>query len=301
MHLKWQPNSSTSALHAAHACWSYPDRITDREVLAILGPYADRLGPWIAHASPPNGETLWDTLIATGCEIDSNDNLAAEVLRKCGLAEREDLQGGQFAGLITDVEAAFVGLFPQYVQQCPLRLRPLQEQWLGYGRGLMMQWRRLTRIETLIDGCRIIGVQPVLGGYGKSHPDQNLVRIEAVLTNSRPELPEVVRLAWLIAQLHIDPPWLDDVSALPLSELMVPLAMIPAMLAAAQEIELARCDQHSVMLAIEDWLVSIPQAARDPRSLSANLLDWWQTEGQTGPEWGHSLRILANRLVARGA
>jgi hypothetical protein len=298
MHLRWQPNSSTSALHAAQGCWRFPDRITDPEVLATLGPYAEHLGGWIANASPADESMLWDTLIATGCEIESNGDLAAAVLRKCGLAESADLQSERLAGLITDVEAAFAGLFPQYLPQCPLRLRPLQEQWLGYGRGLMSQWKRLVRIESLIDGCRVIGVQPVVGGYGKSHPDQNLVRIEAVLTNSRPELPEVVRLAWLIAQLHIDPPWLDELNALPLSEVMVPLAMIPAMLAAAQEMELARCDHDAVALAIEHWLVSIPQVVRSPRSLSANLLDWWQTEGQTGPDWGESLRIFANRLVA---
>ena len=64
--------------------------------------------------------------------------------------------------------------------------------------------------------------------------------IEAVLANPRFELPEVVRLGWLLAMLNFDLARYRD----PLSdaERVLPLAMIPPVLAAAAEVELTRFD-----------------------------------------------------------
>ena len=52
----------------------------------------------------------------------------------------------------------------------------------------------------------MILVQPVLGGAGAAHWLYNSVHIEAVLANPVAELPEVVRLGWLLAQLNFDLP-----------------------------------------------------------------------------------------------
>jgi hypothetical protein len=306
MQLHWKPNLSTSALHAAEACWRYPEQVNDPEVLSTMRPYGERLGRWITelHAVEKHGpvepQGFWDTLITTGSAIDSNRELAAAVLRNRQVLDTDGSLGSLLADLITDVEAAFRQLFPRYDEQSAFRFRPLQEQWLGYGRGLMNQWKRLVRQDALVDRCTVIGLQPILGGFGKAHPDSDLVRIEAVLTNARPELPEVIRLGWLLAQMECESSelFLRDVSVdLPT---LIPLATIPSILAAGQELELTRCDSTHVALAIKHWHVSSPCAplseTESPSKLASSLLAWWNSSERAQAPWQASVQMLAKQL-----
>ena len=53
----------------------------------------------------------------------------------------------------------------------------------------------------MLPQCDVLLIHPALGGAGEAHLAYNSVRIEAVLANPNADLPEVVRLAWLIAQV----------------------------------------------------------------------------------------------------
>ena len=63
---------------------------------------------------------------------------------------------------------------------------------------------RLTERELVVERADVILVHPVLGGGGWAYPPYNAVCFEAVLANPIAELPEVVRLGWLLAQLNLD-------------------------------------------------------------------------------------------------
>jgi hypothetical protein len=296
MHLNWSPSASTSALHTAEACWRFPNRLVDPHVLATFGDDARRLGDWIEDIATQYSDRFWDDLVAMGSLIDSNQALASSVLRKrVGNAIAES-HSNQLAGFVTDIEATFVQSFPKYVEQSPLRMRPLQEQWLGFGGGLMAHLKRLTEKGLFVDECRVIGVQPVLGGFGKAHLDQNLVRIEAVLTNPLAELPEVVRLAWLIAQLQLDLPAYNERLGPGLAHRLAPIAMLPPALAAAEVLEIGRCDEATAALAIEHWQIPLPTDGDLRSQLAPALMDWWETYLQTRPAWETAMRALAKIL-----
>ncbi|MFN9604369.1 MAG: hypothetical protein ACK6A7_13115 [Planctomycetota bacterium] len=296
MQVTWKPNLSTSALHVAEASWQTPDRVTDPEVLATMQPYADRLGRWVADHFPGDQQPFWSTLISTGSTIDSNRELASAVLGLHGRSDLDATQASLLAGLITDVEAAFRGLFPKYVEQSAFRFRPLQEQWLGYGRGLMTQWNRTAKRNSMIDACIVIGMQPVLGGFGKSHPDRDMVRIEAVLTNARPELPEVIRLGWLISQLNPHTEGFFEPVASESTTHLIALATLVPTLAAGQEIELTRCDVTTVSAAIEQWLPSHSTERETPTELASLLLEWWHSPVRVASDWAAATHILAKQL-----
>ena len=189
MQLSWKPSLSASALHTSEACWNHPELIHDDEVLSLMRPHAERLGRWIATLPTADPTVFWDTLIVTGSIIDSNRELASVAIGECGVQDESGAHTSQLSELITDIEAVFRQLFPRYTEQSSFRFRPLQEQWLGYGRGLMTQVNRSMRCNPRIHACTVLGLQPILGGSGKAHPNRGAVRIEAVLTNSRPELP----------------------------------------------------------------------------------------------------------------
>ncbi len=296
MQIQWLFNASPSALHAAEACYRFPSRVVDPTVSQGMGEYADRLGRWIDGIAASESDRFWKELIATGAAIDSNHELAALVLRKRigGLVPATNVN--QLSGLITDVEAAFKLLFPKYLEQTPLRLRPLQDHWLGFGSGLMAHIGRVTEKALMVSECRAIALQPILGGDGVSHIDQNLVRIEAVLTNPMAELPEVVRLAWLISQLQLDLPRFSDLLGPGLAGKLGPIAMLPPTLAAAEVLELSRCDEATVELAIENWQIAVPKGMDPHSQLIPTMMDWWETYLQTRPPWELALRALAKML-----
>jgi hypothetical protein len=306
MHLTWKPNRSTSALHTAEACWKLPQRLTDPAILEAMGPFARRLGIWISDLGVPNPQTLWDSLIATGAVIESNEELAQCVLSRSGRHGLSHTHTRSLAELVTDIEAAFIRLVPKYMDQIPLRLRPLQEQWLGFGQGLMTQCRRTTGLHGSNNRCSVIGVQPVLGGFGKCHWEHNLVRIEAVLTNPNPEIPEVVRLAWLLAQLEAAShgttyPSISDASNpdIPIAWTTwewIPLAMVSPILVAAHDMELMRFDPHAIDLALEHWHLEIPAHGPLRSELPQLLFRWWQSATAANNPWNESLQILANQL-----
>lgn len=277
MHVNWKPNITSSALHTALACWKRTGRVVDPEVLATMLPCAKQLGLWIDENFANNPDVCWNALISD-----------------CDRPQLDSTRSRMLASLITDVEAAFRDLFPKYIDHSSFRFRPLQEQWLGFGRGLMSHWKRLTARNSLPDACTVIGLQPILGGFGWAYPDRQLVCMEAVLTNHRPQLPEVVRLGWLVAQLEAET-WKSMESNpqhLPSSSL--PLALIPSILAAAEEIELARCDQSTVTAAIETWLCDTSPSAS--HGLADTLLKWWQSVLSEPSDWESRLRSLELRL-----
>lgn len=289
MKLTWKPNLSTSALHAARAmAMSLPivDNRLDasyRELSVELHEFALRL-PVLAR------KNFWGELLSWSAELDSNRELAERVLvRLLGAQNIKATQLNFLASKITDIEAAFGVIYPKLLEQLELRSRPLKEFWEGYGSGLLAHVGRLTDKSLLVPQAEVILLQPVLGGYGSAHLGPNRVCVEAILTNVIPELPEVVRLAWLLVQLQLDTPiYSEGVHGGRLPEVAA-LAMLPPILAAGQIVELTKIDEPTLSLAIEQWQVPV---LREDQDIVSKLLSWWETYLQTKPQWSVAFMAL---------
>src|SRR5690606_23019649 len=96
------------------------------------------------------------------------------------------------------------------LEELELRSAPLREQWEARGGGLLATLARLTTAGLVPEMADVILVHPVLGGGGAAHWQYNSVQFEAVLANPLAELPEVLRLGWLLAQLNFDLPLYED-------------------------------------------------------------------------------------------
>ena len=70
--------------------------------------------------------------------------------------------------------------------------------------------------------------------------------------------------------------------------------MIPAVLAAAQELEIAQSDPATIRLALETWRATqLPTGESDIGNLVTALSNWWQTYVADRPLWQIALVALS--------
>lgn len=179
-----------------------------------------------------------------------------------------------------------------------LRIGPLRQLWEARGPGLMHSLNQTLGGPAIVEHARISGVYPITGGGGIAHPSRAVATIEAVLANPWDQLPEVVRLGWLLSQLSPNPlvahAASDKTPGMNASRVLA-LAMIPAVLTAAQHVELAYYHPRTIELAISHWFIPrLDHAAQ----LAAVLDDWWQRHTECATAWPESLVALHRAIVA---
>jgi hypothetical protein len=296
MRLTWIPNASASAFHAAEAICLYDSTLIDPRVDAAIREFALGLGSWINSVAGPDPRRFWISLIGNAAMIASNSELATAVVRKSNVSLSEDTAITQLGGFLDDIEAAYNSLFPKFNEQLLLRAKPLQEQWLGFGQGLIAHLGRMTQKSLIAEEARVILLQPARGGAGVAHLDNNMARIEAVLTNPLVELPEIVRLTWLLSQLQLDLPMHCDPLGNHAAQRLAPLMMLAPTLAAAEVVELSKCDESIAELAIEHWHIPVPRDKDIQGTVVPLIMDWWETYLQTRPNWTTAMQAFAKML-----
>ena len=285
--LRWIASSAASCFHAASALAGGIMPVQPELFVAFREP-VDRLSNAIEKLGVPAGE-FFDRLVPLAASYDDNRRLAEAVLSKVGRDSAATQAVGEFAGLFSDLKRAQATSQPKLLDELELRAGPLREQWEGRGPGLLAGIQRSTEPELLVERADVLVVYPLAGGGGSAHLAHNAVSIEAVLANPWPQLPEVVRLAWLLAQLNLDLPRYTE--TLKDRRRVAALAMIRPTLSAAKDVELVLDDPTAVQLALRAWLPTGDEAA------VAECLDvWWKTWLQTRENWPAALAALEQML-----
>lgn len=247
------------------------------------------LAPFFEHLTP------------AACEIESNRALAHTALTKSLGRARADVLAERTAGLLTDCEAAFFAAFPKLREELELRFRPLRELWDARGPGLVAGVGRRTDRGLVPEAARVAAVPPYLGGGGWAAAPSNTVVFEMVLANPIDQLPETLRLGWLVTLLNFDLP--DFAEALPPDRAreVAAWSMLPAVLEAAADLELAWPDATGQLLATAAaaWLPTALRGGEVDVSTErlAAVTGWWQAASRDKAAWGVKLRALG-RLFA---
>lgn len=296
MELRWMASVSTSSLRAAEAVANGRPCVDEAFAAAVAEP-ARRLEQELRAVGLPAAR-LWETLAGLSALLENNRELAESALRKVAGREAAERHAGRLAGAIADLERAALQHAPQLVDELALRLRPLLDQWEARGPGLLRLIVQRTDERLLAPRADIVGVLPVSGGGGSAYLPGNLVIIEAVLANPVGDLPEVLRLAWLLSQLNLDVPALGE--AVPRDRLayVAERALLPAVLEAAGEVELSHYDDARLGSALAQWprRPVASEMATEPNAEAEIIADWWATFRESSWSFPAALAALDKML-----
>jgi hypothetical protein len=287
LELTWRPHVLVSSLHAAEAV-SRKLPLADSRLAAAIEEPALRLAAEIKAAGIPPAR-FWGHLIPLAAKIAGRKQLVeTTVIKTTGRGARFEAIVSNLAATLVAVEGAFQAALPNLNDELALRERPLREQWEARGAGMLRQIGLLTEESLIAPSCEVLLVHPALGGGGEAHLAYNAVRIEAMLANPVAELPEAVRLAWLIAQLQLDLPMHSESIHADRLPHIARYAMLPPTLIAAESVELVRFAPDAMHKAIAAWRLAAPPGV-DPAAL---ISEWWQTYQETRPPWNVALAAL---------
>ncbi len=296
MELRWIASSRASWAHAAAALASGVT-LADEGVAERLAPGVSMLQKWLDEQGLP--KIFWEHLPPLAAGIVRNDELAGVALTKTVGRDRAEGLKNWLAALLREIELPWTQQFPELTEQLALRAQPLREQWDARGAGLLRSLGNATEPGLLVERADVILVQPVLGGGGAAQVAYNSVRLEAVLANPIPELPELLRLAWLVAQLNLDlPDYRELLATATTTKGWTPaaiygLAMLAPILTAAEDVELARFEPAITRQALAAWC----GRSSDLDSVATTLAAWWETYRGARPPFAVALRALADMLA----
>jgi hypothetical protein len=292
MKLNWQVHETATTLHVAAAiARGLP--LSDPRIADAVATPMKALPDAIRQFGVPD-EVAWDALCTHACRYTDAAHLVHIALPVT--EQREDLRQQELIiALINEVGEGIRQVLPELKDELRHRSRPLHELWDARGPGFLRSLSSRTDRRLVLPDANVVVVYPILGGDGAIAPEYCAVQIEALLTNTVPELPEVVRLGWLIGQLtchHL----LKAIKATGQPRRVVALAMVPATLAAAEIVELVVCNAETVRQAIAAWQQRT--TGEDPSALentAEEVWKWWQSRHDSTP-WDTALIELNDRL-----
>jgi hypothetical protein len=291
--LRWKVSASATCLHAA-ACRMAGIPAANTGLSTALDAAADALAAELSAAGWPLPESL-HVLAGLASEMDNNRQLVTRAAARLQPLLGDDATLVRLAGAISDLEAAMRLSQPQLEDELSVRVGPIREQWEAFGPGMLLEVARLTDEAIIPAVAETVLVAPYVGGHGMAHAAHNRVTFEAVLVNPIAELPEAVRLAWLISQLNSDLPHFSDVVPAGRASIAISFAMIPPVLAAAEAVELASCNESTISLVLIAWrLLDEP-----PELLAAKLWSWWNAWLDQSKSWPVAVAAL-DRMLAEG-
>ena len=293
MNLSWQVHETATALHVAAAiARGLP--LSDPRIVSAVETPVKALQDEIVQIGIP-AENAWYALCAHACQHANAAQLVREALpitdQRGALWNQE-----RIIRLVAEVGEGIRRVLPSLEDELRHRSRPLRELWDARGPGLLHSLRSRTDHRLVLTHASVFVVHPILGGGG-ADPVHSALRIEALLTNTVPGLPEVVRLGWLLGQLACHR-MLDAPIRQPAGQRRqaIELAMVPATLAAAETVELVVCNAETVRHAITAW-----QHGASEEDVSAvenkaqQVWMWWQSR-KASTSWDRALAELTERL-----
>jgi len=292
MQLRWKASFSASCLHAA-TCLSEGLPVTDSIIATVLLPATEAL----CGELTANGFAIESTLpllIGLAADYENNRQLMERaVWRSLGPKGVSAAGIVRLTGCLSDLEAAWLREQPNLVEELAVRGRPLREQWEARGPGLLRAMQKLTAENFLVSSAEVVLVSPLVGGHGRAHLLSNRVTFEAMLTHPQPELPEILRLGWLLSQLNLEVSALSEPIPRPRLPWLASLATLPLVLAAAESVELLALDPiafNQVTLARVMDLWHLPPTL--PDTAPQKLLDWWHTYEGSQVRWPVAMSAL---------
>lgn len=275
--VRWRYDLQLSVIHAAYVV-ATDSVCSDARTQAALVQPATNLNNRLLSASIDVAE-FWHQLISQHLDDGGNARALEVALLQAGCSELQlEQTAGAIANCLGECRLAFQKRFPKLTEQLKLRSKPLRDGWDKMGQQLLDNIARTIWKDDPPDEWwppRVDGllVQPLRGGDGDFDVASRTFWIEALLSDIDPEVPEVLRIAWLLTQLAIELQMREKssetVTGMPWS-----LAAIPIVLSAAGEMGLSSGDMLPIAPACSLWRIGDDSTAQ-------TVQKWWL-------QWLHS-------------
>lgn len=290
MEIEWRVSFQASCLHAAEAI-AHGRLITHMPMAEAVAAPAQTLRQAINTAGLPRA-LFWRNLVGLAGITDGVSSLVERAVRKTVGAAQPKEMIGEIAGAVASVEAAVHRALPTLTEELSPRVPRMRRRWQAEGPPLLQRIARWTDPQLLASRAQVTLAWPSLGGGGSAHLPYNNVLIEAVSTDPVVELPETLRLAWLLSQLNLDLPRFSETIHGTRLPHVAELAMIPIVLKVGEEVDMPRLDPETIKLALTSWNLMTPPDI-DPVEI---LWRWWNTYNETRPRWGVAFTAL-DRMI----
>jgi len=269
--------------------------LVDAGLAASLAAPVERLQSALNHEHIA-GDAFWSHVLPLSASVTNPKEVAQVALIKTIGRVEMPARLERFHRALADVRNAGLSALPLDEGTSAKHQEPIKLAWADQGDGLLHAVAAQTEAEILVEEATVVMVYPAEGGGGAAYLPYNLVHIEAVADDPVPQLPEIMRLAWLLSVLNLDLPAYSDQVTPKSLPLVAALAMLPATMAAARTIALAPYDEAIICQAMQSWLATPDKAV----AWSGFLLQWWETYQSMRPPLGTALAGLEKLLTASG-
>jgi hypothetical protein len=290
--LHWLPGVHAGCFYAAEALL-HGQTLADPNLAVALTPPTESLHLALREDHVP-AETFFRHLVPLAAGSSGTHDLAEVALVKTIGRTEVEPRLARFQGLLADVKIAYEKALPGLEDLLTRRTRELVRQWNYRGVGILTGVANGAEPGVLPEEATVVVVHPARGGGGAAYPAHRTACIEAVPGDPVPWLPEVVRLAWLLAQLNLAVPRYVEAVRRDRLPLVAPLALVPVVLTAAEAPELARCDGQTLGDAVRAW---VGPAEEDAEARTRVLQEWWDVYRTMRPAWPTALQALDRLLV----
>lgn len=289
--LQFQPSFGATAIYLAQHALTPPEPAGEA-LLAPLRPAAEGVNACL-KALGLEPEWAWHRLLTAAAQWESNVELVSGFLRRAvGASGHNPAIASRLVAEVSSLEAALDRAAPDLAKELSLRIGPLRDQWEARGPGVMRRLARTTDPALPPEQATVAIVAPLKGGGGTALLASNTVVMEGVLTNGDPQLPEVLRLAWLVAQLNLDLPQFSEEISPPRLLQLAPLALLPPILEAGEYVELIEPSPTRLARAIDSWTPRLGPSAE----VADILAHWWEAHLEHSVPWRIALSGL-DRLL----
>ena len=290
--LTWQRRPDLSAYHTASLMLA-GEPLIDANLMKALEHPIQELHQFLSDMPFAAAEFMQRVLVPLAPLTDSPRQLADQALiKQLGSQRRAGRSSDELMQCLSKLRDRFSQQVPDLANSLVFREQPLKQQWEAYGPGLLHIVGQRTTPNLVVEQATVYLLHPVQGGGGEPHLSHNSVRIEGLLANAHEQLPEVLRLAWMLAQLNNDLPMhSEEISGSRLSRVSG-LAMIPPVLTAAAELQLCSFGSSELTTTIQAWhlpVISADQAA-------SVVKEWWEIYAATRPAWIIAMTALDRML-----
>ncbi|MEX0824723.1 MAG: hypothetical protein WD119_01075 [Pirellulaceae bacterium] len=288
--IRWTYSVSLSVLRAA-ASVAFHEPVISPPLESSLSPSVAAINNRLA-LDELDLARFWQELVASGLdEIDDRERCESALLAAGCSPLASDTLASAVSRYLTDIRLAHSEEFPKLADQLPLRGRPIRERWEERGAGLLRQIGARTHSQLLPTRATVCLIQPVRGGDGGVDVQRESVWMEAVLTNVEPNIPETLRLGWLLARLGMTHENANRLIAADNLPRVASCALVPVVLAAGQELELIPPGPLPIAAALQTWRMEADA------STEAVLRNWWEQLSEGGTPFPVAIKAL-DRMLA---